>query len=99
MGMRGRTISDSVIIIDEAQNLSPSAFAKVLTRFGKNCKIIIIGSNRQIDHPYLTKYTNGLSVILDSCRSAHRNLRLHAVTLTKVLRSPIAEWAENLFTN
>ena len=98
MGMRGRTISDSVVVIDEAQNLSPSAFVKVLTRFGKNCKIIIVGSNRQIDHPYLTKYTNGLSVILDSCRSTYRDLRLHAVTLSKVLRSPIAEWAENLFT-
>jgi len=98
MGIRGRTISDSIIIIDEAQNLSPSAFAKVLTRFGKNCKIIIIGSNRQIDHPYLTKYTNGFSVILDACRNAWPDLRLYAITLTKVLRSPIAEWAENLFT-
>lgn len=98
MGMRGRTISDSVIIIDEAQNLSQSAFVKVLTRFGKNCKIIIIGSNRQIDHPYLTKYTNGFSVVLDSCRSTPpQDLRLHAVTLTKVLRSPIAAWAEDLF--
>lgn len=99
MGTRGRTFSDAIIIIDEAQNFSPSSFLKVLTRFGKNCKIIIIGSNRQIDHPYLTKYTNGLSTVLDACRSTHPNLRLYAVTLNKILRSPIAEWAENLFTN
>lgn len=97
LGMRGRTIDDAVIIIDEAQNLSQSATVKVLTRFGRNCKIIITGSNRQIDHPYLTKYTNGLSVLLDACRTPNPDIRIHAVSLTKVLRSPLASWAETIF--
>lgn len=97
LGMRGRTFSDAVVIIDEVQNMSNASLVKVLTRFGKNCKIILIGSNRQIDNPFLTKHTNGFSVVLNACRTTHPTVRLHAVQLTKVLRSPIAEWAEALF--
>jgi len=98
LGMRGRTFNDTVAIIDEVQNMSKSSLQKVLTRFGRNCKIILIGSNKQIDNAYITKFTNGLSVVLDSCRTVHADLRLHAVTLTKVLRSPLAEWAERIFS-
>ena len=99
LGMRGRTFSDTVAIIDECQNMSKSALQKVLTRFGKNCKIILIGSNKQIDNAYVTKFTNGLSVILDACRNTHDNIRLHAVSLNKVLRSPLAEWSERIFSS
>ena len=99
LGMRGRTFSDTIAIIDECQNMSKSALQKILTRFGKNCKIILIGSNKQIDNAYVTKYTNGLSVILDACRRMHDNVRLHAVTLNKVLRSPLAEWSERIFSS
>ena len=99
LGMRGRTFSDTIAIIDECQNMSKSALQKILTRFGKNCKIILIGSNKQIDNAYVTKYTNGLSVILDACRKTHDNIRLHAVTLHKVLRSPLAEWSERIFSS
>ena len=99
LGMRGRTFSDTIAIIDECQNMSNSALQKILTRFGKNCKIILIGSNKQIDNAYVTKYTNGLSVILDACRRMHDNVRLHAVTLNKVLRSPLAEWSERIFSS
>lgn len=99
LGMRGRTFTDTVAIIDEAQNMSKASLQKVLTRFGNNCKIILIGSNKQIDNSYITKYTNGLSVVLDSCRIAHTHIRMHAVSLTKVLRSPLAEWAERTFSS
>lgn len=98
LGMRGRTFSGVVAIIDEAQNMSASSMQKVLTRFGKNCKLIIIGSNRQIDNPYLTKYSNGLSVLLEDCTISDEKVRKFAVNLQKVVRSPIAEWAENLFS-
>ena len=98
-GMRGRTFTDTVAIIDEAQNSSKASLQKILTRFGKNCKIILIGSNKQIDNPYVTKYTNGLSVLLDACRTHQSSIRLHAVELTKVLRSPVAEFVENLFSS
>ncbi len=98
LGLRGRTFSDTVVIIDEAQNMSKGSLQKVLTRFGQNCKIIIIGSNKQIDNAYVTKYTNGLAVVLDACTKADSNVRLHAVPLNKVLRSNVAEWAENIFS-
>ena len=98
LGMRGRTFTDSVIIIDEVQNISRLQLQKLITRVGKNCKVILIGSNRQIDNKYLSKYTNGLSVILDACRHSEWPIKLHAVTLSKVVRSPIAEFAETIFT-
>lgn len=98
-GMRGRTFTDTVAIIDECQNTSKTSLQKILTRFGKNCKIILIGSNKQIDNQYVTKYTNGLSVLLNACRTTHDNVTLHAVELTKVLRSPVAEFVERLFTS
>jgi len=97
LGMRGRTFTNTIAIIDEAQNMSKASLQKVLTRFGKNCKIIIVGSNKQIDNPYITKFTNGLSVILDACTKEQDTIKLHAVPLTKVLRSDIAEFAEKVF--
>jgi PhoH-like ATPase len=97
LGLRGRTFHNTVAIIDEAQNMSKASLQKVLTRFGKDCKVIIIGSNRQIDNPYITKYTNGLSTILDACTRDHEKVKLHAVPLTKVVRSDIAEFAEKVF--
>ena len=99
LGMRGRTFTDTVAIIDECQNMSKASLQKILTRFGKNCKIILIGSNKQIDNAYINKYTNGLSVILNACKSAPENVRIHAVSLSKVLRSPLAEFIENLFSS
>jgi PhoH-like ATPase len=99
LGMRGRTFENCVAIIDEAQNMSRSSMQKVITRFGKNVKIIIIGSNRQIDNPYLTKYTNGLSTILEDCTKEDEKVRKFAINLHKVVRSPIAEWAERLFSS
>ena len=98
LGMRGRTFTNTIAIIDEAQNMSKASMQKVLTRFGKNVKVIIIGSNRQIDNAFLSKYTNGLSTILDACTKSAKSLRLHAVQLQKVVRSPIAEWSEKLFS-
>ena len=98
-GMRGRSIPDAIVIIDEVQNFSKLSLQKILTRFSKNCKVILIGSNKQIDNPYVTKYTNGLSVLLDACRYANNKVTLHAVTLTRVLRSRVTEFVENLFSS
>lgn len=98
LGLRGRTFNNIVAIIDEVQNYSKPALHKLLTRFGKDCKIILIGSNRQIDHPYITRHNNGLSVILNECSRLHDNVTLHGVTLDRVLRSGIAHFAEEVFT-
>lgn len=96
-GMRGRTFHNTICILDETQNMSKPSLRKVLTRFGKNCKIIIIGSQRQLDCPYLTKNTNGLSVLLDACTKPQELINMHAVTLHKVARGSVAEFAELLF--
>lgn len=99
LGMRGRTFTNCIAIIDEVQNFTPASLNKVLTRFGKNCKVILIGSLRQIDSKYITKYTSGLSVILnDSARDVQRPINLHVVPLHKVVRSKLTEYSEALFT-
>lgn len=98
LGMRGRTFNNAYIIIDEAQNNSKASLQKILTRFGHGCKIVIIGSNQQIDNAYITKYTNGLGVLLDACKREHEVVNLHAVHLPKILRGPIAEFAEELYS-
>ena len=98
LGMRGRTFTDSIIIIDEVQGQSKASVQKMLTRVGKNCKVIIIGSNNQIDNPYVTKFNNGLSVLLNECTKEQPNINLYAVNLNKIIRSPLAEWAEGVFS-
>ena len=98
LGMRGRTFTGKVIIIDEVQGMSKASLQKVLTRFGKNCKVILVGSNNQIDNPNMTKFTNGLSVILNNCATEDSLINRHVVPLQKVVRSDFAEYAEKLFS-
>lgn len=99
MGLRGRTLKNAVIILDEFQNLSKGSAQKVLTRIGDNCKIIILGSNKQIDNAFITKYNNGLSVVLNDCCSVMSdNINKYAISLKKVVRSDITEWAEDIFS-
>lgn len=98
LGLRGRDIKNSIIIVDEVQNASQPSMQKTITRVGEGCKLILIGSNRQIDNPYTTKYTNGLSVLLNACTEPQDIVKMCAVDLHKVLRSPIAEFAEKLFS-
>lgn len=99
MGLRGRTLKNSVLILDEFQNLSKGSAQKVLTRIGDNCKVIILGSNKQIDNAFITKYNNGLSVVLnDVCTVISDSVNKYAISLKKVVRSHITEWAEDIFT-
>lgn len=95
--MRGRTLSDAVVIIDEAQNMSNKTMQMVLSRLDSNCKVIVLGSNRQIDNIYINKYTNGLTTILSATTQEAEGLNLFAINLQKVLRGPITEWAEKIF--
>jgi len=99
-GLRGRTFHDKVVIIDEATNLSPATMQKVLTRIGKNCKVIVIGSQLQIDSKYVTKYNNGMAVLLEEAytNSLDSDIKMFAIELTKVKRSPTVEFAERLFS-
>jgi len=61
---RGRTFSRTWLIVDEAQNLTPHQMKTLVTRMGEGSKIIILGNNAQIDTPYLTAHTNGLSMVV-----------------------------------
>lgn len=98
LGMRGRTFTNCIAIIDEVQGQSKASLQKMLTRFGKGCKVIIVGSQRQIDNKFLTKFNNGLSVLLDDCATESYLIKKFAINLRKVVRSPLAEWAEHLFS-
>ena len=94
--LRGRTIQNKVVIFDEVQNASVKSSLLVLTRLDKDCKIIICGSDRQIDNPYVNKYNNGLSLLLNAAYEKHPELNISAVNLIKTVRGPMAEFAERV---
>jgi len=58
---RGRTFTKTWLIVDEAQNMTPHQMKTIVTRMGEDSKLIILGNNAQIDTPYLTAHTNGLT--------------------------------------
>jgi PhoH-like ATPase len=96
--MRGRTLSNSFIIIDEAQNMSNKTMQMVLSRIDSSCKVVILGSNKQIDNFYVNKYTNALTTLLKSTKNENTLVNSFAIRLQKVLRGPITEWAEEIFS-
>lgn len=100
LGLRGRTFpDDEIVIVDEAQNYSGNSLQKTITRSGKHVKWIIVGSNRQIDHPYVTRHNSGLSILLEEARHVPKeDIKIYAVPLSKILRSPIAEFGERVFS-
>jgi len=92
--MRGRTFFNKYIIIDEAQNLTSKQIKTLLTRAGLGTKIICLGDLKQIDTPYLTENTSGLTYAIDHFK--HWNHSAH-ITLSHGERSRLAEFAaENL---
>ena len=94
---RGRTFSDAIVIIDECQNLSSKSALLAVSRIDKTCKLIAIGSNKQIDNMYTNKYINGLSTLLKASKEKHPEVTLFAGELNKVVRGPITEFAERIF--
>lgn len=96
--LRGRTITDAVIIVDEAQNMSNKTMQMILTRIDATCKVLVLGSNKQIDNFYINKHTNGLATLLNATQSEYDKIKLFSIQLSKVLRGPITEWAESIFS-
>ncbi|NLF24616.1 MAG: PhoH family protein [Deltaproteobacteria bacterium] len=91
--IRGRSLSNLIFIIDEAQNLTPHEVKTIITRAGENTKLIFTGDIRQIDTPYLDAQSNGLSYLIDRLR----NQKLFAhITLEKGERSELANLASEL---
>jgi PhoH-like ATPase len=91
--IRGRSIPNQYIIVDEAQNLTPHEVKTILTRAGDGTKIVLTGDPFQIDNPYVDASTNGLSYLAEHFK--HLDLSGH-VTLMKGERSRMAELASNL---
>ena len=91
--IRGRSIPNQFIIIDEAQNLTPLEVKTVVTRVGSGSKVVLTGDPEQIDTPYLDARSNGFSCLIE--RFMHSPLSAH-VTLLKGERSELAETAASL---
>lgn len=91
--IRGRSLSNIIFIIDEAQNLTPHEVKTIITRAGENTKMIFTGDIYQIDTPYLDAQSNGLSYLIDKVK----NNPIYAhVRLEKGERSELANLANNL---
>lgn len=88
--MRGRTFLRKIIIIDEAQNLTPHQIKTLVTRAGPGSKIICLGNLSQIDSPYLTETTNGLAYVVDRFRKWQHSGH---ITLQRGERSRLADFA------
>ncbi|WP_078381035.1 PhoH family protein [Sutcliffiella halmapala] len=91
--IRGRSIPEQFIIIDEAQNLTKHEVKTILTRVGERSKIVLMGDPEQIDHPYLDEYNNGLTYVVE--RFKDQKLAGH-VKLVKGERSKLAKLAADL---
>lgn len=91
--IRGRSIPNQFVIIDEAQNLSPHEVKTILTRVGEGTKIILIGDPEQIDHPYLDSVNNGLTYAVERLKQEEE---VGIVHLTSTERSKLAEKAAHL---
>ena len=91
--IRGRSLSDTFFIVDEAQNLTPHEVKTIITRAGQGTKIVFTGDVQQIDSPYLDMFSNGLVYMIDRMRG--QNIFAH-INLIKGERSYLSELASNL---
>jgi len=91
--IRGRSIPNLFLLIDEAQNLTPHELKTTVTRVGEGTKIVLTGDPYQIDNPYLDTNSNGLTYVVE--RMKGQSLAGH-MTLFKGERSALAELATNI---
>lgn len=90
--IRGRSIPQQYMIIDEAQNLTLHEIKTIITRAGKGTKIILTGDPEQIDNPYIDSQSNGLTQIVERLKDDKLTGHIH---LSKGERSELAEMASN----
>jgi len=91
--IRGRSIPNQFIIIDEAQNLNRHEVKTILTRLGEGSKIVLVGDPAQIDHPFLDQYSSGLTYAVEKLKGQKRVGHIH---LEKGERSEIAQLCADL---
>ena len=88
--MRGRTFQNRYIIVDEAQNLTSKQMKTLITRVGPGSKMICLGNVGQIDTPYITETTSGLTYVIDKIKNWEHSGH---ITLTRGERSRLADFA------
>jgi PhoH-like ATPase len=91
--IRGRSIPNQYLIVDEAQNLTPHEIKTIVTRAGEGTKIVLTGDPYQIDNPYVDSSSNGLTYLVE--RFKGQDISAH-ITMMKGERSALAELAANL---
>lgn len=91
--MRGRTFLNKYIILDEAQNLTPKQMKTLITRAGPGTKIICLGNVAQIDTPYLTETSSGLTYVVDRFKNWEHSGH---ITLQRGERSRLADFASQI---
>ena len=91
--IRGRSLSETYFIVDEAQNLTPHEIKTIITRAGEGTKMVFTGDIQQIDSPYLDAQSNGLAYMVDKMKG--QDLFAH-INLVKGERSQLSELASNL---
>ncbi|NZA25222.1 PhoH family protein [Luteimonas sp. SJ-92] len=91
--MRGRTFLSRWLILDEAQNLTPKQMKTLITRAGPGTKIVCLGNVEQIDTPYLTETTSGLTYAVDRFKTWEHSAH---VTLRRGERSRLADYASEV---
>ncbi len=91
--MRGRTFLKKFLIIDEAQNLTPHQIKTLVTRAGPGSKIVCLGNIAQIDTPYLTETTSGLTYVVDRFKQWEHSGH---ITLQRGERSRLADYASGM---
>ncbi len=90
--MRGRTFLKKYLILDEAQNLTPKQMKTLVTRAGPGTKVVCLGNVAQIDTPYITETSSGLTYVVDRFKSwAHSG----HIILTRGERSRLADYASD----
>ena len=88
--MRGRTFINKYLIIDEAQNLTPKQMKTLITRAGPGTKVVCLGNIAQIDTPYLTEGSSGLTYVVDRMKGWSHSGH---ITLMRGERSRLADYA------
>ena len=88
--IRGRSLNNTLFIIDEAQNLTPKEVKTIVTRMGENSKVIFTGDIHQIDHPYLDANSNGLTYLVDRAKNYEKAAHIE---LLEGERSDLSNWA------
>jgi len=91
--MRGRTFLNKFIILDEAQNLTAKQMKTLITRAGPGTKVVCLGNVAQIDTPYLTETTSGLTYVVDHFKNWEHSGH---ITLLRGERSRLADYASEI---